>query len=208
MNLRPSGYEPDELPGCSTPRWCGFREEAMVGVGFRALTGGPGDDLLSHRWACSTIGAQGFHGRVRNGVGWVTLAVITRPSGQGCPDGLALLDSGPSGQGCQDLGRFWRSRSWRVVWSNSYSSMVSARSWRGASSVERLGSVSSTPCGASTADLSTWWSSTALIARPGFEVGFPLRCFQRLSCPDLATQLCRWHDNWSTRGPSTPVLSY
>ena len=21
MNLRPSGYEPDELPGCSTPRW-------------------------------------------------------------------------------------------------------------------------------------------------------------------------------------------
>ena len=24
MNLRPSGYEPDELPGCSTPR-CGVR---------------------------------------------------------------------------------------------------------------------------------------------------------------------------------------
>ena len=22
MNLRPSGYEPDELPGCSTPRGC------------------------------------------------------------------------------------------------------------------------------------------------------------------------------------------
>ena len=22
MNLRPSGYEPDELPGCSTPRYC------------------------------------------------------------------------------------------------------------------------------------------------------------------------------------------
>ena len=48
-----------------------------------SLTGGPGDDLLSHRWACSTMGAQGFHGRVRNGVGWCTLAVITRPSGQG-----------------------------------------------------------------------------------------------------------------------------
>ena len=45
-------------------------------------------------------------------------------------------------------------------------------------------------------------------ARPVFEGGFPLRCFQRLSCPDLATQLCRWHDNWSTRDPSTPVLSY
>ena len=22
LNLRPSGYEPDELPGCSTPRYC------------------------------------------------------------------------------------------------------------------------------------------------------------------------------------------
>ena len=33
------------------------------------------------------MGAQGFHGRVRNGVGWVTLAVITRPSGQGLTGG-------------------------------------------------------------------------------------------------------------------------
>ena len=24
MNLRPSGYEPDELPGCSTPRYTIF----------------------------------------------------------------------------------------------------------------------------------------------------------------------------------------
>ncbi|GBL37137.1 hypothetical protein EMGBD1_08240 [Anaerolineaceae bacterium] len=24
---------------------------------------------------------------------------------------------------------------------------------------------------------------------------FPTRCFQRLSLPDVATQLCRWHDN-------------
>jgi hypothetical protein len=23
LNLRPSGYEPDELPDCSTPRWVG-----------------------------------------------------------------------------------------------------------------------------------------------------------------------------------------
>jgi hypothetical protein len=46
------------------------------------------------------------------------------------------------------------------------------------------------------------------MARPGLKVGFPLRCFQRLSRPDLATRLCRWRDNRSTRGPSTPVLSY
>ena len=45
-------------------------------------------------------------------------------------------------------------------------------------------------------------------ARPGFEGGFPLRCFQRLSRPYLATRLCRWRDNRSTRGTSIPVLSY
>src|SRR6056297_1089962 len=38
--------------------------------------------------------------------------------------------------------------------------------------------------------------------------GFPLRCFQRLSLPNIATQPCRWRDNWYTRGSSTPVLSY
>ena len=44
--------------------------------------------------------------------------------------------------------------------------------------------------------------------KSGFEGGFPLRCFQRLSCPNVATLLCRWRDNRSTRGSSTPVLSY
>ena len=41
-----------------------------------------------------------------------------------------------------------------------------------------------------------------------FEVGFPLRCFQRLSRPYIATQHCRWRDNCSTRGTFIPVLSY
>jgi hypothetical protein len=41
-----------------------------------------------------------------------------------------------------------------------------------------------------------------------FEVGFPLRCFQRLSRPYIATLLCRWRDNRYTRGASIPVLSY
>ena len=44
--------------------------------------------------------------------------------------------------------------------------------------------------------------------RTGFEGGFPLRCLQRLSLPNLATLLCRWRDNWCTRGSSIPVLSY
>ena len=39
-------------------------------------------------------------------------------------------------------------------------------------------------------------------------VGFTLRCFQRLSLPNVATQRCHWRDNWCTRGSSIPVLSY
>ena len=44
--------------------------------------------------------------------------------------------------------------------------------------------------------------------RPRLEGGFLLRCLQQLSRPHLATQLCRWRDNWCTRGASIPVLSY
>src|SRR5947208_11417130 len=40
-----------------------------------------------------------------------------------------------------------------------------------------------------------------------FEVGFPLRCFQRLSRPYIAMQHCRWRDNCSTRGTFIPVRS-
>ena len=38
--------------------------------------------------------------------------------------------------------------------------------------------------------------------------GLALRCFQRLSFPDVATQRCLFRDNWNTRGQSFPVLSY
>ena len=44
--------------------------------------------------------------------------------------------------------------------------------------------------------------------RTRFEVGFPLRCFQRLSRPYIATLHCGWRHNSSTRGTSIPVLSY
>ena len=44
--------------------------------------------------------------------------------------------------------------------------------------------------------------------RTRFEVGFPLRCIQRLSRPYIATLHCGWRHNSSTRGMSIPVLSY
>ena len=63
-----------------------------------------------------------------------------------------------------------------------------------------------------TPDLSTLSSLRGLTClrngKSHLEVGFTLRCLQRLSLPHLATQLCNWRHNWSTIDASIPVLSY
>src|SRR5918993_4008998 len=46
---------------------------------FRAF-GRPGSDLLSRALRHSTIGAESFHGRVRNGIGCSPFATATRSS--------------------------------------------------------------------------------------------------------------------------------
>jgi len=49
------------------------------------------------------------------------------------------------------------------------------------------------------------------VLRPGsahLGGGFPLRCFQRFSRPNVATRRCLRPDSRYTRGPSIPVLSY
>ena len=43
-----------------------------------------------------------------------------------------------------------------------------------------------------------YWRRSCLVG------GFALRCFQRLSRPYVATQLCPWQNNWCTRGTSIP----
>ena len=73
--------------------------------------------------------------------------------------------------------------------------------------------VSSTHYCASTSGLSTWWSATTLLGdqvpgRSHLQACFPLRCFQRLSLPYVATRRCDWRHNRYTSGTSTPVLSY
>ena len=98
LNLRPSGYEPDELPGCSIPR-----HEFAPTIGARnwlmtckwvfqrvARTTKPGGDLLFQRLSGSTIGAAWFHGRVRDGIGWVTGAMATELSGPCNPWGFSM----------------------------------------------------------------------------------------------------------------------
>ena len=42
------------------------------------LASKPGGDLLFHCLSSSTIGAVRFHGRVRDGIGWVTDAMVTK----------------------------------------------------------------------------------------------------------------------------------
>ena len=100
MNLRPSGYEPDELPGCSIPRLSLFLLfEAILIIVLRYLWyfirfGG---DLLSHALGRSTIGATALNGRVRNGSGCFACAIATKPNkipiSKSCTSVCMLFDS-------------------------------------------------------------------------------------------------------------------
>ena len=68
-------------------------------------------------------------------------------------------------------------------------------------------------CPPSTCGLSTSSSPTALQEAQGLGSvhlgdGFPLRCFQRLSVPTIATRRCTWRYSRDTSGSSDSVLSY
>ena len=60
--------------GCATA----LRSRVVTGLVGRGLVGGPGGDLLSHALRRSTMGAAGFHGRVRNGSGGAPALSATR----------------------------------------------------------------------------------------------------------------------------------
>ena len=47
---------------------------------FRSVLCRPGSDLLSRVLRRSTIGAEEFNGRVRDGIGFRLLAIATRPA--------------------------------------------------------------------------------------------------------------------------------
>jgi hypothetical protein len=49
-------------------------------MGMRFVFGRPGNDLLSQVLRHSTIGAEEFNGRVRDGIGFRLLATATRPA--------------------------------------------------------------------------------------------------------------------------------
>ena len=255
MNLRPSGYEPDELPGCSIPRRVPGAARAGSGDGVSCQRGGPflsrpGGDLLSHVLRRSTIGATALNGRVRDGIGCFARAMTTRPgkkrASRSCGQGAARVREDqhqprPRGPGRASRKCGCSRSSTRHGGLSTVGPQACGR--RGArrvpSAIPRRGRGSVRACGRPAegprSGLAVTGSDQACRAistgrlnallrvhlrpidvvvfhgpqgRPCFEGGFPLRCLQRLSCPFIATQHCRWHDNWSTSGTFTPVLSY
>ena len=77
--------------------------------------------------------------------------------------------------------------------------------------LDRLVSSSSKCYHSSTDDLSPGSLPGVLLLSNGtllLEVGFTLRCLQRLSRPHFASLLCTWQYNSCTSDASTPVLSY
>ncbi len=103
--------------------------------------GRPGAALLSHALRHSTIGAEGFHGRVRDGIGCRPLARSTRSS----KTRTHLLGfSELFVVGCNELHAVGLPLRVKIK------------------PIERLVPVSFTGYPASTPGLSTWWSSTAL----------------------------------------------
>jgi len=57
-------------------------------------------------------------------------------------------------------------------------------------------------------NLVVFQGSHTFVSKPDLEGGFPLRCFQRLSLPDVATLRCTKRRNRITRGQSNLILSY
>ena len=142
------------------------------------------------------IGAEAFHGPVRDGKEWCHLAMVIRHN-------LSAPGSCGPGRPIRKLTL--------AVFAIAYSKKL-GQGYR-IKPHGQLVLVSLTHYCASTPSLSTSWSTTTLQGAQGpgkthLETSFPLRCFQRLSLPHLATRQCHWRDNRYTRGASTPVLSY
>ena len=149
--------------------------------------GGPGGDRLSRVLRHSTMGAETFDGRVRDGIGSCRLAKATRPAK------IVVCGSEASGS-LGDVG--------------AHPGLGWARTNEG----DQAGRAIST--GQLHALLRVHIRPIDVVVFHGsqgstrFEVGFPLRCLQRLSRPTIATLHCGWRHNRSTRGSFIPVLSY
>jgi hypothetical protein len=172
----------------------------------------PGGDRLSRALRRSTIGAEGFHGRVRDGIGCWPLAIATRPcrdQRRRCrPSALGFLPRAGGRRPRAFLGVSSRVGVGLVAASERVHATIAVAIARAIKrSIERLVPVS-TRVATLAPPAYRRDGLSRLSTRPGFEGGFPLRCFQRLSRPHIATRRCGWRHNRYTRGASIPVLSY
>ena len=163
--------------------WRRLRERGLFVVLCR-----PGGDLLSRVLRQSTIGAEGFYGRVRNGIGYRPLAMTTRPAKHNMRRRVCV---GAGGR---------RAKTGWPVEAGIVNESVEAERAISTGKLHALPHFHTRPI-----DVVVYHGSSG---KTGFEVGFPLRCFQRLSRPYIATLQCGWRHNRSTRGTSIPVLSY
>ena len=140
--------------------------------------GRPGNDLLSQVLRHSTIGARAFDGRVRDGIG-------SDRSAEGHQAGETQFEA------------------------NGY---LSAQVWASINESDQANRAISTGKLHALPHFHTRPINVVVFhgsqGRTRFEVGFPLRCIQRLSRPYIATLHCGWRHNRSTRGMFIPVLSY
>src|SRR5262245_42584920 len=157
----------------------------------------PGGDLLFRVLRRSTMGAEAFNDRVRDGIGFRHPAIATRPAKD--------RSQNPEGQNPE----FLVSGFWLLASGFSDNQLIGMGSDNESDKpFERLVPVSFAHC----CSFHTRPINVVVFhgsqGRTCFEVGFPLRCLQRLSRPYIATQHCSWRHNCSTRGTSIPVLSY
>ncbi len=182
----------------------------------------PGDDLLSRVLRQSTIGAEAFDGRVRDGIGSCRFARATRPAKGGSEDGIRRTEDGWSALGCPTLvvrreaklvgieaGRPERESEGQSVLRSLYSVFRHTLLDYENNQAERAistGKLRVLPrFHTRPINVVVFHGSSG---RNGFEAGFPLRCLQRLSIPYIATLHRGWRHDRSTRDTFTPVLSY
>ena len=151
-------------------------------------------------WPGATVlsGAEVGHDRVRDGTGWVHLALGHEPARRS----WGMTD----GKGSARRGVISRGVNWHVLPEGN-----EARVKEGPSSAMSTARLRSVACRPPAASQPGHLPGALLVISDGdsrLGEGFPLRCFQRFARPDVATQRCRLPDNWYTSGPSSPVLSY
>jgi hypothetical protein len=168
----------------STLRWCVVRRRPS----------------LPHGPPCSTIGAERLNFRVRNGAGCFPNALITETLWRcryGPPSPSLTTPKGGQAGGVSTVSRE------TSQWTRSIFVGTSPRPI----SIGQLHTLLCfhirpiTQCSA---------GGLTRLSCGSLHLGacFPLRCFQRLSLPNVANQPCSWQNNWHTRGSSVPVLSY